>query len=64
MSTVAGENEFASLILPHVKTYSNAEHRTFKKNSKQEVLDHHEEMNQNVFCQFVRDGATLMSKEK
>ena len=28
------------------------------------MLDHYEEANQNSFCQFIHDGATLMNKEK
>ena len=64
MNDVSGENEFKPLTIPHLKIFLNAEHNTFKKASRQEVLDHHEEANENQFCQFTHDGATLLYKDK
>ena len=62
MNDVSGENEFKPLTIPHLKIFLNAEHNTFKKASRQEVLDHHEEANQNQFCQFPHDGTTLLNE--
>ena len=45
MSTIAGENEFKLLTIPHLKMYLNAKHDTLKKASRQAVLDHCEEVN-------------------
>ena len=63
-NSVAGENEFKSLTIPHLKMCLNAEHDTFKKAARQSALDHYEEVNENRFCQFMYDGATLMNKYK
>ena len=64
MNAVAKHNKFKSFRIPHLKTRLNAEHDTFKKSTRQAVLDHYEEANENCFCQFAHDGATLLNKDK
>ena len=64
MNDVAGENEFKSLTIPHLKTCLNVEYDAFKKAARQVVLDHYEEENENSFCQFTHDGAALRNKDK
>ena len=49
MSAVAGEKEFKSLTITHLKTCLNAEHNVFKKAARKAVLDHYEEVNENRF---------------
>ena len=61
---VAGEKDFKSLTIIHLKIHVNTEWNTFKKSSRQEVLDHHEKANKKQFCQFAHDVATLLNKDK
>ena len=49
MNAVAGENEVKPLTIPYLKTHLNGEHNTFKKDYSQEILDYHEEANENQF---------------
>ena len=44
--------------------YLNAEFDAFKKSSRQEVLDHYEEGNENRFYQFAHDCSALLNKDK
>ena len=64
MNAVAGENEFKSLTIPHLKTCLNAEYDTFKKATLPAVLDHHEEENKNLFYQLMHDSAKLLNIDK
>ena len=64
MNDVAGDIDFKPLTIPHLKICVNAEHDAFKKSTRQAALDHQEEANENLFCQFVHDGATLLNKDK
>ena len=42
----------------------NAEHNAFKKAARKVALDHCEEANENLFCQFAHDGAVFLNKDK
>ena len=64
MNAIAEENEFKSLTITHLKTYLAAKCNTFKKDTRQEALDHYEEVNKNSFCRFAHDGAALLDKDK
>ena len=47
-----------------MKTFLTAEHNTFEKAAKKEVIEHYKEGKQNSFFQFMHDGAISLNKEK
>ena len=64
MYSVAGENDLKSLKIPQLKMCLNDEHNLLNKETRQEVLDHYEDANENSFCQFAHYSATLLKKDK
>ena len=64
MNVVSGSNDCNALTINHLKARVNAECNAFVKAVKNVVMDHHKEVHQNTFCQFMHDGATLLNKDK
>ena len=59
MNTLAGENDFKTLSISHLKVRVNTEYNAFANAAKTEVTEHYEECHKNRFSQFAHDGATL-----
>ena len=63
MTAVAGDKYFKTLAIPHLKICLNSEHNVIKKAARKAVIDHYEEVNENIFCQFAYDGTALLNKD-
>ena len=64
MKTVAGANEFSTLIIPNLKIHINTEHNALIKAIEKVVLEHCEEGHHNRFRQFMRDGANMKKQRE
>ena len=57
-----GDNEVKILTIPHLKMYVDIEQNTFKKRLRKEANGNCIEAKENIFFQFIHDGATLLNK--